>query len=225
VFAVLLLISIMSSAGYLIQGTALEKENKVVEVLLSSTNPEEILAGKLLGLGGAGLLQVGVWFSMIGVGGVAFAGALAGMGVEIPFLAIGFGILFFALGYLFTGSLMLSSGSLGSNQRESQQWSMVWAFMTASPMVFMGMFLEDPHNVAALVMTWIPFTAPLTMMLRMALDAGGVAWWEIAGSLVVLLGSTYLAIQLGARLFRVGLLLTGARPKLREILRQARLGA
>ena len=116
------------------------------------------------------------------------------------------------------------SGSLGSNQRESQQWSMVWAILAFAPFVFMMMFLEEPHNGMAVAMTWIPFTAPLTVILRMTLDPPGIAWWEIAGSFVVLVVSTYVAIHLGARLFRVGLLLTGARPKLREILRQARLG-
>jgi ABC-2 type transport system permease protein len=223
-FAVLLMVSIMGSAGYLIQGTALEKENKVVEVLLSSADPQEILAGKLLGLGAAGLLQVTVWFSMIGFGGVVFAGALAGAGVEVPWLAIGVGIFFFIAGYLFLGSLMLGSGSLGSNQRESQQWSMIWALLAFAPFVFMMMFLEEPHNGMAVAMTWIPFTAPLTVILRMTLDPPGIAWWEIVGSFVVLVVSTYVAILFGARLFRVGLLLTGARPKLREILRQARLG-
>ena len=223
-FTVLLLISIMSSAGYLIQGTAIEKENKVVEVLLSSANPDEILTGKLLGLGGAGLLQVGVWFSMIGFGAVVFAGALAGMGVEIPWVAIGAGVFYFIAGYLFTGSLMLASGSLGSNQRESQQWGMVWAFLSASPMIFMMILINDPHHILAKVMTWIPFTMPLTVMMRMTLDPAGIAWWEIAGSFAVMVAGIYLAIQFGARLFRVGLLLTGARPKLREILRQARLG-
>ena len=144
--------------------------------------------------------------------------------MEIPWLATGAGIFFFIAGYLFLGSLMLGSGSLGSNQRESQQWGMIWAFLAFSPFIFMMMFLEDPHNGMAVAMTWIPFTAPLTVILRMTLDPPGIAWWEIVGSFVLLVFSTYLAIQFGARLFRVGLLLTGARPKLREILRQARLG-
>ena len=90
--------------------------------------------------------------------------------------------------------------------------------------VFMMMFIEDPNNMGAYVMTWIPFTAPLTVILRMTLESAKIAWWEVAGSFAVLVASTYLALQFGARLFRVGLLLTGARPKLREILRQARLG-
>ena len=96
--------------------------------------------------------------------------------------------------------------------------------LTIVPLVLMVMFIEDPHNGAALVMTWIPFTSALTVMLRMTLEPAGIALWEILGAFVVLVGSTYLALQFGARLFRVGLLMTGARPKFRDILRQARLG-
>lgn len=223
-FTILLFLSLMMSAGYLIQGTAVEKENKVVEVILASVNPEEILLGKLFGLGGAGLLQVAVWFGMIILGGTALAATLAAFGVEIPWYAMGVGWLLFLLGYFFLGSLMLGVGSLGSNQRESQQLAAVWTLPAVLPLTMMGFFIQSPHHPVALVMTWIPFTAPVMVLVRVSLDANGIAWWEIAGSVAVLSVSIWGAIRLGARLFRVGLLLTGARPKLREIWRQARLG-
>ena len=223
VFTVLLFISLMMSSGYLVQGTATEKENKVVEVLLSSANPDEILAGKLLGLGSAGLLQVAVWFSMVMFGGLAFAAALTAFGVKVPWKALLAGPFFFIAAYLFLGSLMLGVGSLGSTQRESQQFSSVWPLLAAVPLMLMGIWFQDPHSLPAIIMTWIPFTAPLTVLMRLSLDPSGIAWWEVVGSLLVLAASTWLALRLGARLFRVGLLLTGARPKFREILRQARL--
>jgi ABC-2 type transport system permease protein len=77
----------------------------------------------------------------------------------------------------------------------------------------------------AKVMTWIPFTAGPVVVLRASNDATLLAWWEIAGSLVVLLLSTWIALRVGARLFRIGLLSAGARPSLMEIVRQARLSA
>jgi len=224
-FAILLLMSVMMSAGYLIQATAIEKENKVVEVLLSSAEPHEILAGKLLGLGTAGLLQVIVWFSMVIAAAVAFASTLTLLGIEVPWAAIAVGLVFFVAAYLFVGSLMLGTGSLGSNMRESQQMSVMWSLLTAVPLMFVMILIEEPQGTLAQILTWIPFTASTTVMLRMTLDLPGIAWWEIAGSFLVLVASTWLAIRFGARLFRVGLLLTGARPKLREILRQARLSA
>lgn len=223
VFAMLLMMSLLMSSGYLIQATAVEKENRVVEVLLSSARPEEILTGKLLGLGAAGLLQVCVWFAVVIAGGLAFAGALAALGVGIPWGAIGASLLFFLAGYLFLGSLMLGTGSLGSNIRESQQYSVIWTMMTVLPLIFLKLLIDEPHGTVARILTWIPFTAPLTVVLRMTLDPGGIAWWELAGSLGLLALCTWATIGVAARLFRVGLLLTGSRPRLREILRQARL--
>lgn len=222
-FAILLLLSILMSAGALIQATAIEKENKVVEVILASAKPDEILMGKLLGLGAAGGIQMGVWFGMLAVAGVAFMGTLAAMGVELPWTGIVAAVLFFPLAYLFFGSLMLGTGSLGSNQREANQLGMIWSLTVVVPMIFLEVLYREPHGAMAQALTWIPFTAPLTAVFRLSIDPAGVAWWEIAGAVVVLAAATWLAIRLGARLFRVGILLTGARPRLREILRQARL--
>jgi ABC-2 type transport system permease protein len=124
-FGILLLISVMMSSQFLIQSMAVEKENRVVEVLLSSANPDEILAGKLLGLGGAALLQMAVWLGMVGVAALFFAGTLAAMGVNIPWGIIIVGFLFFVVAYFFLGSLMLGTGSFGNNTKESQQLSCV----------------------------------------------------------------------------------------------------
>lgn len=223
VFTIMLFVSLMMSAGYLLQGTAIEKENKLAEVILSSANPEEIMSGKLLGLAGAGLLQITVWFGMFIGAGLLFAGTLQLGGVEVPWFGMMVGVFFFIGGYLFLGSLMLGTGSLGSNMRESQQLSMVWIMLNMIPMVFMQILIFEPNGTLARVFSWIPFTAPVTVVLRTTLEPEGIALWEVAGSLAMMAGCTWMAIRLGARLFRVGLLLTGARPKLREILRQARL--
>jgi len=222
-FSVLLLISILMSAGALVQATGTEKENKVVEVLLSSARAEEILMGKLLGLGVAGALQVSVWFSMVGFAALGFASALVGLGVTPPWGGMLAAVLLFPLAYLFFGSLMLGTGSLGSNQREAQQWGMMWSLLAVVPLIFLERLLHDPHGTMARVLTWLPFSAPTAIVMRVTMDAEGIAWWEILGAVLVLIASIWLAILLSARLFRVGMLLTGARPKLREILRQARL--
>lgn len=222
-FSILLLLSILMSAGGLIQATAVEKENKVIEVLLSSANPDEILIGKLLGQGGAGMLQMTVWFGMAAVAGVFFTGALASIGIEPPWLGMAAAILFFPLAYFFFGSLMLGTGSIGSNQREANQWGMMWSLLAVVPMIMLETMIGDPHGSVARTLTWIPFAAPTAVVLRLSLAPAGVAWWEIVGSILVLILSIWFAIRVGARLFRVGIMLTGARPKLREILRQARL--
>ncbi|RMH19516.1 MAG: ABC transporter permease [Acidobacteria bacterium] len=224
-FTILLFISTMISAGYLIQGTAVEKENKVVEVLLAAADPDEILLGKLLGLGGAGLLQITVWLSMVLAAGIFFAGTLAALGVELPWFAFMLAPPFFVAAYFFIGSLILGTGSLGKNLKEIQQFSMIWSLLPALPMFFLGVLMTEPNGVLGKVLTWIPFSTPMAVVLRMTLEPEGIAWWEIGGSFLLMLAATWFAIRLGARLFRVGLLLGGARPRWREVLRQARLSA
>lgn len=222
-FIVLFLVSVLMTAGFLMQGTATEKENKVVDVLLASANPDEILAGKLLGLGGAGLLQIAVWLAMALGTGAGIVPLLLASGIQIPWLAVALAVPLFLISFLFFGSLMLGTGSLGANMREAQQLAMVWSLTAALPLMLMSILIRDPHGTVARVLTWIPFSSGSIVMLRASMDPGSLAWWEIAGALLVLVASTWVAIRIGARLFRVGLLSTGARPSLREIVRQARL--
>lgn len=224
-FMVLFLMSVLMTSGYLIQGTATEKENKVVEVLLASANPDEILGGKLLGLGAAGLLQITVWLSILTVGGLGVVPLLLSSNIEFPWISLALAVPLFLFGFLFFGSLMLGTGSLGSNMRESQQLAMMWSLTAALPMMMMGLLIRDPHGAASRVMTWLPITAAPLVMLRASLDPAYLAWWEIAGAFVVLAVSSWIALRIGGRLFRVGLLSSGSRPSFREIIRQARLSA
>ncbi len=223
VFIILFLMSVLMTSGYLMQGTATEKENKVVEVLLASANPDEILAGKLLGLGGAGLLQIGVWLLMALGTGIGIVPMLVASGIEIPWMAVALAIPLFLVSFLVFGSLILGTGSLGSNMREAQQLAMAWSLMAALPLMMMSILMREPNGTLAKVFSWIPFSSGSIIMLRASLGPGSIRWWEIAGALVVLLASTWVAIRVGARWFRVGLLSAGARPSFREILRQARL--
>ncbi|MFL6279839.1 MAG: ABC transporter permease [Vicinamibacterales bacterium] len=222
-FMILFLMSVLMTSGYLIQGTATEKENKVVEVLLASANPDEILGGKLVGLGGAGLLQIAVWLSILTIGGLGVVPLLLSSKVEFPWIALALALPLFLLGFLFFGSLMLGTGSLGSNMRESQQLAMAWSLTAALPMMMMALLIREPHGIVARVMTWLPMTAAPLVMLRASLDLPYLAWWEIAGVFVVLAVSSWIALRIGGRLFRIGLLSSGSRPSLREIIRQAQL--
>jgi ABC-2 type transport system permease protein len=224
VFMVLFLMSVLMTSGYLMQGTAVEKENKVVEVLLASADPDEILTGKLLGLGGAGLLQIVVWLLILMAGGVGVVPLLMSSRIEMPWVALSLAVPLFLIAFLFFGSLMLGTGSLGSNMREAQQLAMVWSLTAAFPMMMMAVIMREPHGTVSRVLTWLPFSSGPLIMFRASTDIDYLAWWEVVGAFAVLLLSTWLAIRLGARLFRLGLL-SSSRPKLREIMRQARLSA
>jgi len=218
---ILLLTALLSASGYLVQTVSTDKESKIVEVLLSSVTPEEILAGKLFGLGAAGLFQFAVWSSMVVLVALSASAALAAV-VSIPWAALAVAPLFFILGYLFLGSLMLATAALGANAAESQKLTMGWAMLAILPLMVLVILLEDPNGILGQTMTWIPFTSPLTVIIRLAVDSSGIAPWEVAGSMAVLVVSTWASIRVGARLFRVGFLLTGSRPSLAELWRQAR---
>jgi ABC-2 type transport system permease protein len=218
---ILLLTALLSASGYLVQTVSTDKESKIVEVLLSSVTPEEILAGKLFGLGAAGLVQFAVWSSMVVFVALTASAALATV-ISIPWQALAVAPLFFILGYLFLGSLMLATAALGANAAESQKLTMGWAMLAILPLMVLVILLDEPNGILGQVMTWIPFTSPLTVIIRLAVDSSGIAWWEVIGAMVVLVVSTWASIRVGARLFRVGFLLTGSMPSLAELWRQAR---
>jgi ABC-2 type transport system permease protein len=218
---ILLLTALLSASGYLVQTVSTDKESKIVEVLLSSVTPEEILAGKLFGLGAAGLVQFAVWSSMVVFVALSASAALASV-VTIPWQALAVAPLLFILGYLFLGSLMLATAALGANAAESQKLTMGWAMLAILPLMVLVILLEAPNGTLGQIMTWIPFTSPLTVIIRLAVDSSGIAWWEVIGAMGVLVVSTWLSIRVGARLFRVGFLLTGSMPSLAELWRQAR---
>ncbi len=216
-FCFLLLMSIFTSSAYLLQGTAEEKENRVMEIILSSVTPEELMAGKLMGLGAAGLLQLTIWTVMGVAGAAAFVGGLA-----LEPAAYLFCLVFFLLGYVLYGSLMLGFGALGTNFRESQQMASVWSLLGASPLFIVFALFEAPQGALSRVFSLVPFTSPMTMMFRYAIDPRGTPALDIAASILLLLATAILSLRLSARLFRAGLLLYGKRPGLREIWRWIR---
>jgi ABC-2 type transport system permease protein len=144
--------------------------------------------------------------------------------IEMPWLAISLALPLFLFAFLFYGSLMLGTGSLGSNMREAQQLAMVWSLTAALPLMMMAALLREPHGIVSRVMTFLPVSAAPLIIFRASTDRAALAWWEVAVSFAILMISTWIAIRIGARLFRVGLL-ASSRPKLREILRQARLSS
>ena len=213
-FFILLLASIFTSSAYLLQGMAEEKENRVLEMVLSSIKPDQLMLGKLIGLGGAGLLQMTIWTVMSFVGVLLSAAQFA-----VSPMAFTFCFIYFLLGYILYGSLMLGFGSLGTNLRESQQMASIWSFIGASPSFIAIALFEAPQGTVARIFSYIPFTSPTTMMFRYVVDPKGTPMLDIIASMLVLVASTWLAIKVSSRLYRAGLLLYGKRPGPREIWR------
>ncbi|MGB9871616.1 MAG: ABC transporter permease [Anaerolineae bacterium] len=214
--ALFLIMTIFSSSGYLLQSVAEEKENRIVEIIISSVRPTELMAGKVLGLGALGLTQVLVWLGSVWgfTGGMATLLAMVGS-VGIPARVFILGVVYYLLGYLLYAVLMAGVGALGTTMRESQQLASIFSLIAVLPYMLASFVLINPNAPLARVFSFFPLTAPTMMMMRIPL--GEVPWVDIAGSIGVLLLSIPAALGFGAKLFRVGLLIYGKRPTLREI--------
>ncbi len=216
--AVILLYGQLISMGYLVaMGIVEEKSSRVVEVILSTLRPRQLLAGKILGLGLLGLGQL-LLIAVVGLGLAAAAGALEVTGDVL--VAAALALAWFLVGYAFYAAAFACAASLVSRQEDLQS---VISPLTVVLMV--GFFvsfavLDDPDGTLATVVSFVPPFAPMTMPPRIALGEASAV--EIVGALAVTLGATALLIPLAARIYRGGVLRMGGAIKLREAWRAAR---
>ena len=219
--AMLLGVCIMTGGQYLLQGVSEEKESRILESLLCTLSPEELLAGKLVGLGGVGLALVAVW---MGAGAALSAPMLATARLPLSPGLLALAVAYFLLGYLFFASIMTGIGAVTNNMREAQQFSMMFSFANLLPIIVLTQILAKPDGALAVTLSLFPFTAATGMMLRLGTPASAVPAWQIAASLALLALSGWLVLRGAARIFRIGLLMTGKTPNLPEILRWMRAG-
>jgi ABC-2 type transport system permease protein len=220
VLSILLVVAIFTSSSYLLRSVSEEKETRVIEIILSSVSAAELLAGKVMGLGALGLTQVGVWLLstvfITGGLGALVAGVVVALSPGVFVLA---GI-YFLLGFLLFGTLMAVAGSLGTSLRESQQVAGIFSIGATVPLWFNSLILASPNGIVARVLSYFPLTAPTTMMLRLPL--ANVPALDILISMGGLVSAIPFVLWGGAKIFRMGLLLTGKRPALKQVLRALR---
>ena len=223
VFALLFMMSLFFTSGYLLQGVSEEKENRLIEILLSSVSARQLLTGKVLGLGAAGLIQIVTWL-MSSVVLLAIASLFFSLpeGLSIPIGLIIFGIIYFILGYLLFGILMATLGSIGSTARESSQWTGIFVMPAVAPLILIPLFIENPDHIIFTVFTLFPLTAPVAAIMK--LSTGAMPVWELVLSIAILIASIIGAMWLASRVFRTFLLMYGKRPSLREVRRYIREG-
>ena len=221
IFALLLMFSIFFASGYLLQGISEEKESRLIEVLLSSVSARQLLAGKVLGLGAAGLAQMVVWMASFWVLiDVVLARIPSLSDASLPPGLIVLALVYYVLGYLLFAVVMAVLGSLGTTARESQSWSSIVSVTAVVPLFFLNVIIENPGHPIAVVLTLIPPTAPVTAVMR--LSAEGIPAWQLALSLALLAGAIVFCMWAGAKIFRASLLMYGKRPGPREIARFVR---
>ena len=223
VFALLFMMSLFFTSGYLLQGVSEEKENRLIEILLSSVSARQLLTGKVIGLGAAGLIQIVIWLiSAVALLAIASLFISLPEGLTIPIGLIIFGIIYFILGYLLFGILMTIVGSIGSTARESSQWTGIFVMPAVAPLILISLFITNPDHVIFTVFTLFPLTAPVAAIMKLSIASRPT--WELLLSVAILIASILGAIWLAARVFRTFLLMYGKRPSFKEIRRYIREG-
>jgi ABC-2 type transport system permease protein len=220
VFAMILYLTIFSSASFLLQSVTEEKENRTIEIMLTTLRPLELLAGKVLGLGLLGLAQVVIWLSA-GLLLLRFSGVeLATAGLTLPWTTVALLVVYYLLGYLVYGSLLAGVGATVTSMREGSQLMALLIIPCLLPLWFMGAIITRPNSALAVGLSLFPLTAPVTMMIRVPLTPIGP--WAITLSMALLAASGALGLWLAARLFRAGTLLAGQRLSAGAVLRALR---
>jgi ABC-2 type transport system permease protein len=195
-----------------------DKNNRVIEVLLSSLTSKDLMLGKIFGVGGAGLTQYAIWAGFAGVL-YLYAMGMGGMAQYIHFspVTLLYFVVFYILGFLFYSTLFSIVGSICNTDQEAQQLQtpiilpLIFCLLTA-----MAVF-QNPDGTFATVTSLIPFFAPIVMFLRINILMPPL--WQIALSVALLILGIYVMGILSAKIFRVGVLMYGKRPDLREVIK------
>lgn len=224
-FVYLLWIAVFSIAQMLLNNTIEEKSNKLIEVLLSSVTPGELMAGKLLGIAATGLSVVSAWMlTLIIVLFTKASSQVPGLPTELlqivrsSYLIPAF-LVYFILGYCVYAGLILSLGSICNTLKEAQNYMGVIVMFMMVPLLTMTYIPKDPNGTIATVLSWIPIYTPFIMMNRIAADP---PLFDIIGTMILLLITAIMVLWLSGKIFRIGILRTGQPPKLVELWRWLR---
>ncbi len=212
----------------MLRAAVAEKSSRTVEIILSSVRPWQLMLGKVLGVGAVGLTQLSVWLSMLGVfllyAGTAQAFAdvefLRNLPVGLDTLALFVGL--FLTGYFLYAGMYASVGAIASTEQEAAQLQLPVTLLVVVPILVIPVVLEAPASTPSMVLSWVPFFTPVLFIARYVL--GAVSLWEIPTAFALQIISVFLVAWVGGRIYRVGLLMTGKRPTLPELVRWIRHG-
>ena len=195
-----------------------EKNSRIMEVLLSSASSTELMTGKLLGVGAVGLTQIVVWTLMAGVVALPSLAARASFGeLQIsPAVMISF-VLFFLLGYLLYSTMYATIGAITTTEQEGQQVQFIIVIPLVLSVFMLMPVVRTPDSAVVVWLSLIPFFAPIVMFARIVVQTPPL--WEIALSLLLLIGTVAGLTVLCARIYRIGVLIYGKRATLPEILK------
>lgn len=219
--AMLFYLTVIGSAGYLLQSLGKEKQNRVLEILLSSTRPIELLVGKMIGLGAVGLVQLAIWSALVTLL-LGTENSFLG-NIQLPEMepATWFSaVTFFLVGYLVYGSLFAGLGAITPGAKESSQYTFFLMLPTFVPAWLNSILLTAPNQTPAVLMSLFPLTSPIAMPMR--LSATAVPFWQVGLALALGVVTAVGFLYFAARFFRSQTLLSGGGVNLRRIVQAAR---
>jgi ABC-2 type transport system permease protein len=204
-----------------------EKTTRMVEILVSSVRPFQLMMGKIIGIAGVAMTQYLIW-AVSGSLVAAFGGGLMKLlrpdssvpKVYVPVSLLAYVFVFLLTGYLLYASIFSAVGAMVSNEQDMQQAQAPVTVLIVVPVVMFGFIMRNPSSTLAVILSSIPFFSPILMPLRIALQTP--PWWQILLSITFLVLCTLLVIYVSARIYRVGILMYGKRPSLVEIARWLR---
>jgi ABC-2 type transport system permease protein len=210
IFILLLMMMVVYSGQMLVRSMIEEKSSRLIEMLISSTTPDELLTGKIIGLSLLGLTQIFIW-SLIGISLVA--GSLVPPSAFNNILPM---LLYFILGFLFYSSLFVGIGSTVNTEQEAQQITTYLSLILMLPVVIAMPAIQNPDLLVTKIFSYIPLTTPTVMLLRLNVET--VSEFEIILTSSILVLSIFIVTKLSAKIFRIGILSYGSKPTLKEIL-------
>jgi len=224
VFGILLALALSFSSAYMLQGLGEEKENRLMEILLSSISTRQLINGKVLGIGAAGLLQVVVWVVsipfLLNLASSSIGGFISTIRIPANFLVLG--VTYFILGYLLFAVLSAGIAAISTTVREGQGLASIFTLSAIAPFWFYSLLMLFPNSPVWVVFSIFPFSAPVLVMLRLGMT--GVPAWQLSVSIAVLVLSIVGGLLLTAKLLRTYILMYGKRPNLGEIFRNLMIG-
>jgi len=223
----ILYITLFFYGAIIMRGVIEEKNSRVVEVVLSSLRPFQLMMGKILGIAAVGFTQYGIW-ALFGIAASRYSKNLISSFLptaaftlpSIPVYIFVYFVIFFILGYFLYGTLYATIGSMVNSEKEAQQLLMPITMFLIIPMLMMALVLRSPNSSLSVVLSLIPFFAPVLMLMRICILLP--PFTQIASSIVLLVVTTFLMIWLTSKIYRVGILMYGKRPNLKEVVKWMR---
>jgi ABC-2 type transport system permease protein len=229
---ILIFMSVYLYGVMVANGVAEEKGSRIMEILVNAATPFQLMTGKIIGIGAAGLTQMSA-FVIVGISALLIQNpikaALLGnnssalnlniTGSSITLLLLL--LVYFILGFLLYATLFAALGALVKRQDEVQNavQPLTWLFMIGYFVSFFGIYTPDATWVK--VISYIPFWTPTTMLMR--IGVGSATWWEIAITIVIMIVSIFVCAVIAARIYRYGVLMYGQKPSMRQLVKLARM--